>query len=94
MLSELDEIAAGFSLLCLAYALLWDEPGLNEGADLCQRLSVDALGQRCTYTHTHTHARTALSVFLKGSHLGLNSYENVSLVLCFQGITHMCTCRY
>ncbi len=63
MLSELDEIAAGFSLLCLAYALLWEEPELNEGDDLCQRLSVNALGQRWTHTHTHTHDRTALSVF-------------------------------
>ncbi len=103
MLSELDEIAAGFSLLCLAYALLWEEPELNEGADLCQRLSVNALGQRWTHTHTHTHTNAQPLVCfsaVKGSHLGLNSYENVSLVLCFQdvsavtGTTHMCMCRY
>lgn len=60
MLSELDEIAAGFSLLCLVYALLclWEEPRLNEGADLCQRLSVNALGQRWKHTQTHTHVHT------------------------------------
>lgn len=60
MLSELDEIAAGFSLLCLAYALLclWEEPGLNEGADLCQRLSARVRGG-----HTRTHSRLALCVF-------------------------------
>lgn len=57
----LDETAAGFSLRCLAYVLLclWEERGLNEGADLCQRLFVNGLGQRWT----HTHTLTALSVF-------------------------------
>lgn len=57
MLSALDEIAAGFSLLCLEYSLLclWEEAGLNEGADLCQRLSVNASGQRWTHTHIHAH---------------------------------------
>lgn len=40
MSSELDETAAGFSLLCLSYALLClrEKTGLNEGADLCKRL--------------------------------------------------------
>lgn len=57
MLSERDEIAGGFSLLCWLYELLclWEEAGLNEGADLCQRLSVNARGQRCAHTHVHTY---------------------------------------
>lgn len=49
--------------------------GLDEGADLCQRLSVSALGQLVCFSA------------VKGSHLGLNSCENVSLVLCFQDVT-------
>lgn len=47
-------------------------------------LSVNALGQRWIHTHTYTQAPSLSRV--KGSHLGLNFYENV-LVLCFQDIS-------
>lgn len=48
------------------YALLWEEPRLNEGTDLCQRVSVNARGQRWTHTHTHMHlhAQPLVSFFL------------------------------
>lgn len=55
-------------------------------------LSVNALGQRWTHTHTrtcthtHTHKPLVYLSAVKGSHLGLNSYENV-LVLCFQDVS-------
>lgn len=90
MLSGLDEIAAGFSLLCLAYVLRREEPGLNEGTDPCHRLSVNAQGQRWTHTHTQTHMHAQPLVCfsaVKGSHSGLNFFENVSLVLCFQDVS-------
>ena len=89
MLSERDEIAGGDFHYCvwrMRYGARGKNQGLNEGTDLCQRLAVNALGQRWIRTQTHTHTTLSLFFCCNSSHLGLNSSENVSLVLCFRDV--------
>ena len=61
MLSERDEIAGGDFHYCvwrMRYGARGKNQGLNEGTDLCQRLAVNALGQRWIRTQTHAHTHT------------------------------------
>lgn len=76
MLSELDEIAVGFFFKTIFVVCVTGlELRLNEGTDLCQ-------------VNTHMHAQPLVCFSpVKTSHLGLNSYENVSLVLYFQDVS-------
>lgn len=71
MLSERDGIAAGFSLLCLLYALTV----FVEGTRALTSVKDFLLKPWVRGGHTHTHMRAHCVFFF--SHLGLNSYGDV-----------------